>query len=61
MNDLFGQVQFLIDEPFIVDKEDWESVNSAEAQKYLDAIRNKFIALDDFDLNIIEDLSLIHI
>ena len=55
MNDLFGQVQFLIDEPFIVDKEDWESVNSEEAQKYLDAIRNKFIALHDFDLNIIED------
>ena len=24
MNDLFGQVQFLIDEPFIVDNEDWE-------------------------------------
>ena len=55
MNDLFGQVLFLIDEPFIVDKEDWESVNSEEAQKYLDAIRNKFIALDDFNLNIIED------
>ena len=55
MNDLFGQVQFLIDEPFIVDNEDWESVNSEEAQKYLDAIRNKFIALDDFNLNIIED------
>ena len=55
MNDLFGQVQFLIDEPFVIDKEDWESVNSEEAQKYLDAVRNKFIALDDFDLNIIED------
>ncbi len=55
MNDLFGQVQFLIDEPFIVDNEDWKSVNSEEAQKYLDAIRNKFIALDDFNLNIIED------
>ena len=55
MNDLFGQVLFLIDEPFIVDKEDWKSVNSEEAQKYLDAIRNKFIALDDFNLNIIED------
>ena len=55
MNDLFGQVQFLIDEPFIVDNEDWESVNSEEAQKYLDAIRNKFIALDDFTTNIIED------
>ena len=55
MNDLFGQVQFLIDEPFVIDKEDWESVNSEEAQKYLNAIRNKFIALDDFDLNIIEE------
>ena len=55
MNDLFGQVQFLIDEPFILNKEDWESVNSEDAQKYLDAIRNRFILLDDFNLNIIED------
>ena len=55
MNDLFGQVQFLIDEPFILNKEDWESVNSEDAQKYLDAIRNRFISLDDFNLNIIED------
>ena len=55
MNDLFGQVQFLIDEPFILNKEDWESVNSEDAQKYLDAIRNRFISLDDFNLNNIED------
>ena len=55
MNDLFGQVQFLIDEPFILNKEDWESVNSEDAQKYLDAIRNRFISLDDFNLNIIEE------
>ena len=55
MNDLFGQVQFLVDEPFILNKEDWESVNSEDAQKYLDAIRNRFILLDDFNLNIIED------
>ena len=55
MNDLFGQVQFLIDEPFMLNKEDWESVNSEDAQKYLDAIRNRFISLDDFNLNIIED------
>ena len=54
MNDLFGQVEFLIDEPFVVDKEDWDSVNSEEAQKYLEAIRNKFIELDDFNLDIIE-------
>ena len=56
MNDLFGQVQFLIDEPFILNKEDWESVNSEEAQKYLVTIRDKFITLDDFNLNVIEDL-----
>jgi len=55
MNDLFGQVRFLIDEPFILNKEDWESVNSEDAQKYLNAIRNRFISLDDFNLNIIED------
>ena len=59
MNDLFGQVQFLIDEPFILNKEDWESVNSEDAQKYLDAIRNRFISLDDFNLNIIEEIKLL--
>ena len=63
MNDLFAQVEFLIDEPFIINKEDWESVNSEEAQKYLEVIRDKFIILEDFNLEIIEDvmLSLIHI
>jgi nondiscriminating glutamyl-tRNA synthetase len=52
MNDLFDQVNFLIDEPFVLDKEDWESVNSEDAQKYLEAIRNNFIALGDFNLDI---------
>ena len=56
MNDLFSQVQFLIDEPFILNKEDWESVNSKEAQIYLVEIRDKFITLDDFSLDIIEDV-----
>ncbi len=56
MNDLYGQVEFLIDEPFIINKEDWESVNSEEAQKYLEAIRDKFITLEDFNLEIIEDV-----
>src|SRR5210317_249423 len=56
MNDLFEQVNFLIDERFVLDKEDWESVNSEDAQKYLEAIRNNFIALGDFNLDIIEDM-----
>ena len=56
MNDLFAQVEFLIDEPFIINKEDWESVNSEEAQKYLEVIRDKFIILEDFNLEIIEDV-----
>ncbi len=56
MNDLFGQVQFLIDEPFILNKEDWKSVNSDDAQEYLDAIRNRFISLDNFNLNKIEEV-----
>ncbi len=56
MNDLFAQVEFLIDEPFIINKEDWESVNSEEAQKYLEVIRDKFITLEDFNLEIIEDV-----
>ena len=54
MNDLYDQVSFLLDEPFLVNDQEWESVNSIEAQKYLNIIRNKFIELDEF-------LSLIHI
>ena len=56
LNDLLGQVKFLIDEPFILDNEDWNSVNSEESQSYLNAIRDKFIRLEDFNLNNIEEV-----
>ena len=56
MNDLYDQVSFLLDEPFLVNDQEWESVNSIEAQKYLNIIRNKFIELTEFNLENIESL-----
>tara|TARA_B100001057_G_scaffold501188_1_gene621707 strand:- start:87 stop:1397 length:1311 start_codon:yes stop_codon:yes gene_type:complete len=52
--DLTKQVMFLIDEPFIIDELDWQDVNNEEAQNYLFLLREEFIKLDDFSLEIIE-------
>ena len=52
--DLTEQVMFLIDEPFIIDELDWQDVNNEEAQNYLFLLREEFIKLDDFSLEIIE-------
>ena len=52
--DLTEQVMFLIDEPFIIDELDWQDVNNEEAQNYLFLLREEFIKLDDFTLEIIE-------
>ena len=54
MNDLQAQVLFLLDEPFLINQEEWDTVNSEEAQKYLNNIRKKFIDLEDFNLENIE-------
>ncbi|MAE32720.1 MAG: glutamate--tRNA ligase [Actinobacteria bacterium] len=54
MNDLYSQVLFLLDEPFLVNQEEWDTVNSEEAQKYLNTIRKIFIDLEEFNLENIE-------
>ena len=54
--DLTQQVMFLIDEPFVVDKLDWQDVNNEEAQKYLFSLRDEFINLDKFSLESIETI-----
>ena len=56
MNDLFSQVFFLLDEPFLLNQEEWDTVNSKEAQKYLNTIRKKFIDLEEFNLENIESV-----
>ena len=56
MNDLQAQVLFLLDEPFLINLEEWDTVNSEEAQKYLNTIRKQFIDLEDFNLENIESL-----
>ena len=54
LNDIKEQIMFLLDEPFMVNNEDWISVNSEEAQAYLSKIRSEFIDLENFSLENIE-------
>ena len=54
LNDIKEQIMFLLDEPFMVNDEDWLSVNSEEAQEYLAKIRSEFIELKNFTLESIE-------
>ena len=55
MVDIAAQVMFLLDEPYEVNSEEWNSVNSEEAQKYLFELRNELISLEDFTLSNIEE------
>ena len=50
------QIIFLLDEPFVINSEDWDSVNSEEAQSYLESIREKFKVLTDFSIENIESI-----
>ena len=50
------QILFLLDEPFVINSEDWDSVNSEEAQSYLESIREKFKVLTDFSIENIESI-----
>jgi glutamyl-tRNA synthetase len=54
LNDLTPQVVFLLDEPFVINSEEWDSVNSEDSQIYLQGIRQKFKDLTDFTLENIE-------
>jgi glutamyl-tRNA synthetase len=56
MNDLQAQVLFLLDEPFLINQDEWDTVNSEEAQKYLNTIRKQFIDLEEFNLENIESV-----
>ena len=56
LNDLTPQIIFLLDEPFVINSEDWDSVNSEEAQSYLESIREKFKVLTDFSIENIESI-----
>ena len=55
MVDIAAQVMFLLDEPYEVNSEEWNSVNSEEAQEYLFELRNELISLEDFTLSNIEE------
>ena len=55
MVDITAQVMFLLDEPYEVNSEEWNSVNSEEAQQYLFELRNELISMEDFTLSNIEE------
>ena len=56
LNDLIGQVGFLLDEPFVVNDVEWNDVNSEDSQLYLMNIRNRFKEMEDFNLKNIEEM-----
>ncbi len=56
LNDLIGQVGFLLDEPFVVNDVEWNDVNSENAQLYLMNIRKRFKEMEDFNLKNIEEM-----
>ena len=56
LNDLKPQIEFLLDEPFVLNQDDWDSVNSEEGQEYLMAVREKIKNLEEFTVETIETL-----
>jgi len=56
LNDLIGQIGFLLDEPFVVNDVEWNDVNSENSQVYLMNIRNRFKEMEDFNLKNIEEM-----
>ena len=56
LNDLIGQVGFLLDEPFVVNDVEWNDVNSENSQLYLMNIRNRFKEMEEFNLKNIEEM-----
>ena len=45
-NDIFEQVKFVLDEPFEINRLDWESVSTEDAKKYLKEVKE---SLKEFD------------
>ena len=56
LNDITDQIKFLLDEPFAVNTEEWNGVNSENVQNYLKNIRENFKLMEKFDLENIESM-----
>ena len=56
LNDITDQIKFLLDEPFTVNTEEWNGVNSENVQNYLKNIRENFKLMEKFDLEKIENM-----
>ena len=56
LNDITDQIKFLLDEPFTVNTEEWNGVNSENVQNYLKIIRENFKLMEKFDLENIENM-----
>ena len=56
LNDITDQIKFLLDEPFTVNTQEWNGVNSENVQNYLKNIRENFKLMENFDLENIESM-----
>ena len=56
LNDITDQIKFLLDEPFTVNTEEWNDVNSENVQNYLKNIRENFKLMEKFNLENIESM-----
>lgn len=53
-NDIFEQVRFVLDEPFNINLDHWESVISDETKTYLAEVKESIKNMDKFDTEILE-------
>ena len=53
-NEIFEQVAFVLDEPFSLDIDDWESVISDETKQYLLEVKESIKNMDKFDTDVLE-------
>ena len=53
-NDIFQQVSFILDEPFVINSDDWQNVNNEEAIKYLLEVKESIKNLETFNSEVLE-------
>lgn len=53
-NDIFQQVSFILDEPFVINSDDWQNVNNEEAIQYLLEVKESIKNLETFNSEVLE-------
>jgi glutamyl-tRNA synthetase len=53
-NDIFKQVSFLLDEPFNINLQDWESLDVSKIKKYLFAVKDSIMQIEKLEVEKLE-------